>query len=158
MVKCSYEVRGTFFLTRDASPRHRSIAVSVLYTRIKSNSLTMDGRSLNLEFPQTPGASEKLVLGNCNLLEMVFEHFEAGAVLDASHPEPLQLSTRQNLLSAALVSTSFLGPAMNVLWRHLHSLEPIFRLIKGLERDERGVYVRLQLATSSALVLDSPSL
>jgi len=118
----------------------------------------MDGRSLNLEFPQTPRASEQLVLGNCNLLEMVFEHFEAGVVLDASHPEPLQLSTRQNLLSAALVSTSFLGPAMNVLWRHLHSLEPIFRLIKGLERDERGVYVRLQLATSSALVLDSPSL
>jgi len=99
------------------------------------------GRSVN-------GAKEDAIshvllgLDNPYILERVFEHFEDPVILDSDYTGPVKASTRRDLLSASLTSRAFFEPAMNVLWRFMDTLLPIFYLFPTLARDENGERVR----------------
>ena len=62
------------------------------------------------------------VLQNVDLLRVIFEHFDVD--LDEDRPAP----GKKSLLSVALSCKAFVDPALDILWRNMHSLRPFFNL------------------------------
>jgi len=47
-----------------------------------------------------------------------------------------QRKTRQSLLWAALTSKAFLEPAMNVLWREMETITPLYLVLPALRKKD----------------------
>jgi len=79
------------------------------------------------------------VLRNEDLLGLIMELME--------EPPPaivlmnIQKPNRRYFLWASLACKAFFGPAMNILWHSIFSLEVIIKLIPTLEKDEHNCYV-----------------
>lgn len=89
--------------------------------------------------------SSSQVLQNFDLLELILEHFGSASedVLSPSYHGYVGPRTKQCLLRACLTTRSFMGPAINILWRHMSSVSPILNLIPNLYRQEDGSYVSM---------------
>lgn len=109
---------------------------------------------------QQPISQMKDALENADILERIFEYFQDKIVIDTQYEGDVLPSTRHNLLSASLTSKTFFEPAMNVLWRHMMSLSPIFKLIPTLVTSPNGGYVRhcvIDYLPSSKLINKIPN-
>jgi len=66
-------------------------------------------------------APSSLVLRNRDLLDIIFEF--------------LQYVKPRELLWASLTSKAFLEPALNILWRRMIDIWPLFRLLPTFNKD-----------------------
>ena len=76
-----------------------------------------------------PSDSVYSVLRNVDLLRSIFQHFHVD--LDTTEGEP---APKKFLLWAALSWRSFVDPALDVLWRTMHSLKPFYALFPSLRK------------------------
>jgi hypothetical protein len=67
------------------------------------------------------------------IIDMVakFEHTGAEDAKNQADRNPLSLDSRVTLHALARVSRSLYEPALNGLWKHLHSIEPLLKLLPG---------------------------
>ena len=86
-----------------------------------------------------PSNSVYEVLRNVDLLRSIFQHFHVD--LDTAEGEP---APKKFLLWAALSWRSFVDPALDVLWRTMHSLKPFYALFSSL-RKPYGMSVQVGL-------------
>ena len=84
--------------------------------------------------PSRPGE----VLRNLDLLRVIFEHFDID--LDEDQPTP----SKKPLLWVALSWKAFVDPALDILWRNMHSLTPFFNLFPSYKTLD-GMHVPVSL-------------
>ncbi|PPQ98041.1 hypothetical protein CVT26_003036 [Gymnopilus dilepis] len=83
------------------------------------------------------------VLENPDILEKIFSSFQQPATSESDDGESrsrVPFPVSNHLVLAALTQRSFFGPAMNVLWRSMNSLEAVLMLIPKLALALDGAY------------------
>ena len=93
-----------------------------------------------------PSRPAREVLQNLDLLRVIFEHFDVD--LDEDRPAP----GKKSLLSVALSCKAFVDPALDILWRNMHSLTPFFNLFPAY-KILHGMTVPVSLTCRSFLDL-----
>ncbi|KDR85822.1 hypothetical protein GALMADRAFT_261485 [Galerina marginata CBS 339.88] len=68
------------------------------------------------------------VLDNFDLLEIIFSFFEPESDV-SSERWALSPTTQQGLFNAALTCKAFVSPALNILWRSMDSIAPLFKIL-----------------------------
>jgi len=86
------------------------------------------------------------VLRNLDLLSVIFEHFDVDVNVDEPTPR------KKPLLWVALSWKVFLDPALDILWRNMHSLTPFFNLFPAY-KTLHGMPVPVSLIRRSFLDL-----
>ncbi|KDR85821.1 hypothetical protein GALMADRAFT_150210, partial [Galerina marginata CBS 339.88] len=71
------------------------------------------------------------VLDNSDLLETIFSFFEPESGL-YSEKWALSPRTQQDLVNTALTCKAFVSPALNILWRSMDSIAPLFKILPTL--------------------------
>ena len=66
--------------------------------------------------------SKDSLVQNQDVLVQIFSFFIP------AHPSSTSQKWRRQLLDLALICKAFLGPALDCLWSHIESLEPLFKL------------------------------
>lgn len=109
---------------------------------MESNQLLPAESSPSPSHTDLPTASPKdLLIASYDILILIFKLF-IPTVATADAPEnQLARVGRKQLLNLALTCKSFVDPALECLWSHLESLDPLFGLHPGLENVD-GSYVR----------------
>ncbi|KAF4610724.1 hypothetical protein D9613_007121 [Agrocybe pediades] len=85
---------------------------------------------------------EDQVLYNYDLLELIFSFLDDTPMRSG----PKYNDKRRNLISAALVCKVFFGPAMDILWRRIYTLRPLFCVIPTIQMED-GRYVAKKAIT-----------
>lgn len=92
-----------------------------------SDSAYEEGRGVVANIKRSDSVYE--VLRNVDLLKNIFQHFDVDLDTEEGEPAP-----KKFLLWAALSSRSFVDPALDVLWRTMHSLKPFYALFPSLTK------------------------
>lgn len=66
------------------------------------------------------------VLNNQDLMGQVFKHLDDDLKLESTR--------KKQLLSAGLTCRSFLDPALDILWRSMHSIMPLLRILPSFQK------------------------
>ena len=90
-----------------------------MHTPIRPQSWELEPFEISQVEPSRPAGE---VLRNLDLLRVIFEHFDVD--LDEDQPNP----GKKSLLWVALSWKAFVDPALDILWRNMHSLTPFFNL------------------------------
>lgn len=90
-------------------------------TPSQPQSLQLETFQMSQVEPSRPAGE---VLRNVDLLRVIFEHFD----VDLDEDQPTPGNGKKPLLWAALSWKAFVDPALDILWRNMHSLTPFFKL------------------------------
>ena len=77
--------------------------------------------------PRPSSSTMNPIFENQDVLPIILSFFDPEAFC-RGRTWAMQGDTRRNLLSAALTSKAFLGPAISLLWRQLDSVMPLLKL------------------------------
>ena len=99
--------------------------MSTLSTHFLRNS-TMASRT---DLPPSP---KDLLIASHDVLVLIFKLFIAPVPVDTPKTR-FTRGGRKQLLNLALTCKAFVDPALECLWSHLESLEPLFKLHPGLK-------------------------
>ncbi|KAF9525957.1 hypothetical protein CPB83DRAFT_885245 [Crepidotus variabilis] len=87
-----------------------------------------------------PMISREAVLGNCDLLEYIFNFLQTDFQYEKLDFEDSDTETnRSTLRNAAVTCRGFCEPALNTLWRVIDTFEPLLRLLPGYDSDKNSV-------------------
>ncbi|KAJ3502182.1 hypothetical protein NLJ89_g9002 [Agrocybe chaxingu] len=84
--------------------------------------------------PHEPSCSQ--VLENQDILSLIFDHFLVEPLIEEPQNEDQRTKYREDkkhLLWAALVSRAFAEPALDVIWRRMESLLPLFKIFPNFD-------------------------
>ncbi|EDR02752.1 uncharacterized protein LACBIDRAFT_332018 [Laccaria bicolor S238N-H82] len=136
-------------------------------TPSQPQSLQLETFQMSQVEPSRPAGE---VLRNVDLLRVIFEHFD----VDLDEDQPTPGNGKKPLLWAALSWKAFVDPALDILWRNMHSLTPFFKLfpvyktldgmhvphveVRGISQESDILVTMLYIVTSDAPTLESLSL